>query len=118
MSTSRRPWRALLVGTSITLIPTIAVIAVIAVSRPTIVGGAAAQLEEGYQYTATFACFDEVGPPEGDGGSPVIPARYRTVVNIHNPQRHRTSISARRPSSPLLSGDRNEDPSPSGGGRG
>jgi hypothetical protein len=76
---------------SVALVLTVGVLASIGAARPTPVDGAAgpaAQFKEGYMYTVKFACVDEVGPPEGSpGGVPFVPARYRTAVNIHNPQR-------------------------------
>ena len=87
MSAHIRRWIEIVVAA---LILTIGVMAGVLATRPTPVDGAAglaAQEAEGFMYTAKFACVEEVGPPEGQpGGVPFIPARYRTAVNIHNPQ--------------------------------
>jgi hypothetical protein len=73
------------------LVLTVGVLASIVAPRPTPgdgAAGAAAQEAEGFLYTVKFTCVEEVGPPEGaPGGVPFVPARYRTAVNIHNPQR-------------------------------
>ena len=89
MSAHIRHW--LQIVACVALVLTLGVIASIGAGRPTPVDGAAgpaAQFKEGYMYTVKFTCVDEVGPPEGSpGGVPFVPARYRTAVNIHNPQR-------------------------------
>jgi len=85
MVTNGRPMSGLLVG-STALILLVGALAMV-VARTATVVGAGAQEEEGFLYAAKFACVDEVGPPENGLGAPVIPARYRTVVNVHNPQR-------------------------------
>jgi hypothetical protein len=73
------------------MVLTVGAIASLMATRPTSVGGAAApaaQVPESFMYTVKFTCVEEVGPPEGNpGGVPFVPARYRTAVNIHNPQR-------------------------------
>jgi hypothetical protein len=73
----------------VALILTVGVIAIHVATRPTPVDGAAApaaQFPKSFMYTVKFTCVEEVGPPEGNpGGVPVIPAKYRTAVNIHNP---------------------------------
>ena len=51
-----------------------------------------ASQDEGYVYAAKFACVEEVGPPESDLGSPVVPGQYRTAINVHNPQRDDITI--------------------------
>lgn len=72
---------------AVAIVAAISIVAMVAISRPAAAGGPAGQIEEGFQYAAKFACFNEVGPAEGSLGEPVVPAQYRTVVNVHNPQR-------------------------------
>jgi hypothetical protein len=48
-----------------------------------------AQVQEGYMYTAAFTCVDEVGTFD----PAFLPGRYRTAVNVHNPQGHTVSLS-------------------------
>jgi hypothetical protein len=49
---------------------------------------AVAQVDEGFMYTAAFACVREVGPFD----PAFMPGEYRTTVNVHNPQRHEVSF--------------------------
>ena len=75
---------------------TIGVIATVVAMRPTPVGGAAgpaAKVEEGFMYTAKFACAEEVGLVEADFGEFLfVPVKYRTAVDIHYPQRDDVSF--------------------------
>jgi hypothetical protein len=94
MSAHIRRWIGIF--SCVALILAVGVIASIVTGRPSPVDGAtslAAQVEEGFMYTVKFACVEEVGPAEADfGGIPFLPARYRTAVNIHNPQRDDVSF--------------------------
>jgi hypothetical protein len=89
MSTLIRRWIEIVAY--IVLILMVGVIASLVATRPTPVDSAAApaaQFPESFLYTVKFTCVEEVGPPEGNpGGGPFMPAKYRTAVNIHNPQR-------------------------------
>jgi hypothetical protein len=80
----------LLVG-SIAVIVAVAAISTV-VARGAASAGTSAQVEKGYMYVAKFTCAVEAGEDE-NLGLPLIPARYRTAVNIHNPQRDSISFS-------------------------
>ena len=90
MSAHIRRWIEILA--CVALVLTVGVIASLVATRPTPVDGAVASLgalqEQSFLYTVKFTCVEEVGPPEGNpGGVPFMPAKYRTAINIHNPQR-------------------------------
>jgi len=89
MSAHTRRWIEIVA--CVVLAVTVGVIASMVAGRPISVDGAAgpaAQIDAGFMYTVKFTCVEEVGPPEGKpGGAPFMPARYRTAINIHNPQR-------------------------------